>query len=100
MKAGIRTFLGACEGGRWWECLGDVARGLRTIPARSTGFSPHFVVFKQVPVLPLIPALRVTEEEGLAEVTPEACEALAGVWEELYRGVQSRQKAYDAKMLE
>ena len=46
LKAGIRTFLGACQEGRWWECFGDVARGLRVIPARSTGFSPHFVVFK------------------------------------------------------
>ena len=62
MKTGIRTFLGACAGGRWWECLGDVARGLRAIPSRGTGYSPHFLVFKQEPVLPLVPALHAATE--------------------------------------
>ena len=84
LKVGVRTFLGACEGGRWWECLGDVSRGLRVIPARSTGFSPHFVVFKQEPVLPLVAALRAMDEDELVEVGPDACEELAGVWGDLY----------------
>ncbi len=100
LKEGIRTFMGTCEGGRWWECLGDVARGLRTIPTRSTGFSPHFVVFKQTPVLPLVAALRVTGEDEWAEIGPEECGRLAGVWGDLYREVQARQKAYDRRMLE
>ena len=100
LKVGIRTFMGACADGRWWECLGDVARGLRTIPARSTGFSPHFVVFKQPPVLPLVAALRVTGEDEWAEIGEEACGELAGVWEDLYQEVGRRQKAYDQRMLE
>ena len=57
------------------------------------------MVFKQAPVLPLVPALRVTEEEELAEISPNACHQLVGVWDDLYREVQRRQKAYDAKML-
>ena len=87
MKSGIRTFLGACSEGRWWECLGDVARGLRTIPARSTGFSPHFVVFKQLPVLPLVASMRVTSEEELVEAGAKDCEELVGIWGDLYREV-------------
>ena len=51
-------------------------------------------------MLPLVPALRVSEEEDLAQVSPEACQELVGVWEELYREIQQRQKAYDDKMLE
>ena len=80
--------------------MGDVARGLWTIPARSTGFSPHFVVFKQPPVLPLVAALRVTGEDEWAEIGEEACGELAGVWEDLYQKVSRRQKAYDQRMLE
>ena len=34
--------------------MGDVARGLRAIPSISTGVSPHFLVFKQEPVLPMV----------------------------------------------
>ena len=60
--------------------MGDVQRGLRVIPARSTGFSPHFVVFKQTPVLPLAAAMRVTEEDEFVEVGPKECEELVGVW--------------------
>ena len=92
--------MGAGDGTRWWECIGDVARGLRTIPTRSTGFSPHFVVFKQQPVLPLVPALRVSSTEDLEAVDPTSCADLAGVWGDLYRELASRQRRYDAGMLE
>ena len=92
--------MGACEGGRWWECLGDVARGMRVIPARSTGFSPHFVVFKQPPVLPLVAELRVSGEDYVAEIGQEECAQLVGIWEDLYQEVRVRQRKYDAKMLE
>ena len=92
MKSGIRTFMGACQGGRWWECLGDIARGLRVIPARGTGYSPHFVVFKQPPVLPLVAELRASQEEDIVEIGPEECARLEGVWEDLYREIRCRQK--------
>ena len=80
--------------------MGDISRGLRVIPARSTGFSPHFVVFKQAPVLPLVAELRANNEEDLAEVGPEECERLVGIWEDLYQEIRVRQKQYDSKMLE
>ncbi len=46
VKAAIRRFTAHCKDGQWWEFLPDIARGLRVLPTRATGFSPHVLVFK------------------------------------------------------
>ena len=51
VKALIRKFLLHCEGGRWWEVLGDVARAVRILPSRATGCSPYLLVFKMQPLV-------------------------------------------------
>jgi hypothetical protein len=53
-KSGLRKFLAACPEGRWWEFLGDVARGVRVAPTAATRNSPFYLVFKQQPVLPFL----------------------------------------------
>lgn len=100
LKQGLRTFLTACPGGRWWEFLGDVARGLRAIPARATGYSPFFLVFKQNPTLPLVPQLHAADEEELIAQGDANLEELTGVWEALYREVRERQGGYDEGMVQ
>lgn len=40
-KAGMRRFLDSCPGGRWWEFIADVARGVRLQPTKATGYSPY-----------------------------------------------------------
>lgn len=61
-KAGFRKFMAACPGGRWWEFIGDVARGIRVTPTLATGYSPFMLVYKQPPVLPLIPSITLEQE--------------------------------------
>ena len=51
-------------------------------------------------MLPLVASLRALDADELAEAGPEDCEALVGVWGDLHNEVRTRQKAYDAKMLE
>lgn len=46
VKEGLRKFTAACPEGRWWEFLGDIARGLQIIPVRATGYAPYVLVFK------------------------------------------------------
>lgn len=45
-------------------------------------------------------ALRAATEEEVTEAVPEEEERLQGVWEELYREVQVRHRAYDGAMRE
>ena len=47
IKAALRRFAVHCADGKWWEFLPDIARGLRLIPTRATGYSPYIIVFKQ-----------------------------------------------------
>lgn len=62
VKELITRFLAFCPDGKWWEFLGDVARGLRVIPTRATGFAPFLLVFKQPPAVTLPAALHVWDE--------------------------------------
>lgn len=67
-----------------------MARGLRAIPARATGLSPFYLVFKQSPSLPLVPQLYAAGEEELVTDGESRVVELAGVWEALYREVRER----------
>jgi hypothetical protein len=46
VKEGIVRCIDDCKDARWWEVLGDVARGLRLSLNRATNHSPYHLVFK------------------------------------------------------
>jgi hypothetical protein len=53
VKQGIRKLCTECEEGvHWWDILPEVARGLRHLPHKATGFSPHVIVFGQQHAFP------------------------------------------------
>ena len=60
-----------------------MARGLRLLPIRATGFSPFVLVYKRLPQLPLPMALRAMMEEDVAEWGLEHVEGLVSIWEEI-----------------
>ena len=60
----IRKFA---EQAAWWNMLQDVARALRLLPVRASGFAPFVLAFKQLPQLPLEGALRAISVEEVAE---------------------------------
>lgn len=62
VKKGLRMFTSSCPGGNWWDFLPDIARGLRVIPNRATGYAPFVLAFKQQPILTFPQALRVMGE--------------------------------------
>ena len=52
-KETLTRILDGNKNGKWWDLLQDVARGLRIIPVSATGHSPHLLVYKQPPPLPI-----------------------------------------------
>ena len=54
VKEGLVRCLEGCPDAKWWEVLGDVARGLRMTPSRATGHSPYSLVFKCAAPLPVL----------------------------------------------
>lgn len=69
VKQGIRKFAAACPGSKWWEFLPDIARAIRLVPMKATGYSPFVLVYKQVPKLPFPSALGQFEERDIATLT-------------------------------
>ena len=55
------------EQAAWWNMLQDVARALRLLPVRASGYAPFVLAFKQLPQLPLEGALRAMSVEEVAE---------------------------------
>ena len=53
IKVGLRRFLEAVPDSMWWEFVPEVARACRCFAHPATKFSPHFLVFKCEPELPL-----------------------------------------------
>lgn len=83
IKAGLRRFAVGCPDGNWWDFLADIARGLRIIPVRATGYAPFVLVYKQQPVVTLPAALRAFTEEELADGGDDHVEVLQGVWADI-----------------
>ena len=99
VKALIRKFLLHCEGGRWWEVLGDVARAVRILPSRATGCSPYLLVFKMQPLVAVHHEVRALTEPEFLEQAEQRIEAEVGLWQELFKEVRQRHDRYDAKMV-
>ena len=49
IKANLQKFAVECPAGRWWNFLPDIARGLRLLPVKASGYAPHVLVYKQLP---------------------------------------------------
>ena len=45
-KAGVWKCMAACQEGRWWDALPDIARGFRQLPSQATGLSPFVLQHK------------------------------------------------------
>ena len=71
VKSAIRKCTAACPGGKWWEFLADIARSVRLLPAWATSTSPHVLVFKQYPEIPVEGHLRATSSEVSLEKVGE-----------------------------
>ena len=101
VKAGLRRFFAACPGGRWWEGLADVVRGLNVIPVRATGLSPYTVVFKTPPRLAVSAEVQLAAgaEQEEEEPPAEGVAAAAGFWQLAFDELEARQQKYDAKMI-
>lgn len=67
-----------------------MVRGLRLLPVRATGYSPHVLVYKQVPLLPLPSVLRAMTVDEVAEWGPRHVEELMGIWAVVLDEVRSR----------
>ena len=46
IKTNLRNFAIECLAGKWWEFLADIARGLRLLPVKASGYAPHVLVYK------------------------------------------------------
>ncbi len=68
IKSGIRKVLAGVEDSRWWEIYPDVLRGMRSLPSRATGYSPHLLVFKTTPALPVVNALTPVDIEEVDDM--------------------------------
>ena len=77
----------------------DVGRAARLIPARATGFSPHVLVYKQVPQLPMPSALGELDLDELASITEGQVGELTRSFRLLAEEIQTRQEVYDKKMV-
>lgn len=100
VKAGLRRFFAACPGGRWWEGLADVVRGLNVVPVRATGLSPYTVVFKTPPRLAVSAEVQLAAGSEQEEEPPaEEVTAAAGFWQLAFDELAARQQKYDAKMI-
>ena len=101
VKAGLRRFFAACPGGRWWEALADVVRGLNVIPVRATGLSPYTVVFKAPPRLAVCSEVQLAANAAQEGVEPPSEELAAevGHWQLALDDIVERQSRYDAKMI-
>ena len=66
IEANLRQFAIECPGGKWWEFLQDIARGLRLLSVQASGYGPYVLVFKQLPQLPIKSCLK-----GLSDVELE-----------------------------
>ena len=62
LKSGIRKCLTAHPSAHWWEVMYDIVRGMRLLTSRAMQVSPHLLVFKQYPSLPVDGALKESEQ--------------------------------------
>lgn len=99
IKGGLRKILAAVPDCKWWEVFPDVIRGMRCLPNRATGYSPHLLVFKTAPILPIANALSEVTIEEIDDMGVDM-EHVVSYWQKVYEEVANRQKAYDSKMAE
>lgn len=82
--------------------LGDIARTIRILPAKSTGVSPYLLVFRQSPPLSLNEELRaftVEELEASQETFETDIEYEVGIWLDMFTEIRERHRKYDASMV-
>ena len=65
IKIAIRKYCGLHPGTSWFDWIPDVLCGLRMLVAKSHGYSPYFLVYKQSPILPGRP-MEVSEEHPIS----------------------------------
>ena len=99
IEANLHKFAIACPGGKWWEFLPDIARGLRLLPVRASGYAPYVLVFKQLPQLPIRGCLRGLSDEEVEEWGSAQVEEQVGIWAEIFEEVRRREGQYDANMI-
>lgn len=99
VKEGIRRMTAFSPDMRWWEVLPDIARGMRVLPNRATGYAPFTLVFKQAHCMKLPLMIEADSVEQFIAGTPEYLDHLVHYWDTVYRDVQSRQQDYDKVMI-
>lgn len=83
VKEGLRKLTTHCSDMRWWEVLPDIARGMRLLPKRSTGWAPFVLVFKQSPVYSVPLALEGSAVEDFVEDSEQWIAQLTAFWNEI-----------------
>ena len=84
IEANLCKFAIECPGGKWWEFLQDIARGLRLLPVQASGYAPYVLVFKQLPQLPIKGCLKGLSDMELEEWGPAQVEEQVGIWAEIF----------------
>ena len=46
IKTNLRKLAIECPVGKWWEFLANIARGLRLLPVKASGYAPYVLVYK------------------------------------------------------
>ena len=99
IEANLCKFSIECPGGKWWEFLQDIARGLRLLPVRASGYAPYVLVFKQLPQLPIKGCLKGLSDAELEEWVPAQVEEQVGIWAEIFDEVRKCEGQYDNNMI-
>ena len=76
-----------------------MVRGLHLLLVHVTGFSFYMLVYKQLPWLPILAALRAMTDDEVGDWDTEHMEELVRLWEYLLQEVRKCQGDYDAAIV-
>jgi hypothetical protein len=68
IKGGLRKIIASVPDCKWWEVFPDEIRGMRNLPSKATGYSPHVLVFKTAPMLPVVNAAAPVDVEKIDDM--------------------------------